>query len=131
MSYNTAHTTTNANSRLRLLNKLKSGEFPLMTFMAISSVRMAQIVSLTGVDASIYEITSHPLFSVLINMDGNLRVLSSTASTETSATIRCTTRWLPSRLSGSARSSESGALHQTSSNELWIPARSKFLPLRD
>ncbi|KAG7531025.1 hypothetical protein FFLO_04636 [Filobasidium floriforme] len=55
MSYNTAHTTTNANSRLRLLNKLKSGEFPLMTFMAISSVRMAQIVSLTGVDGIIVD----------------------------------------------------------------------------
>jgi len=48
----TAHTTTVANPRLRLLNKLKSGEYPLMTFMAISSVRMAQIVSLTGVDVS-------------------------------------------------------------------------------
>lgn len=55
MSYPTAHTTQIQNSRLRVLNKLKSGEFPLMTFMALPSVRMAQIVSLTGVDGIIID----------------------------------------------------------------------------
>ncbi|WRT70489.1 uncharacterized protein IL334_007487 [Kwoniella shivajii] len=51
----TAHTTTVSNPRLRLLNKLKSGEKPLLTFMAISSVRMAQIVALTGLDGIIVD----------------------------------------------------------------------------
>lgn len=55
MSYPTARTTKIENPRLRLLNKIKSGEFPLMTFMAIPSVRMAQIVSLTGVDGIIID----------------------------------------------------------------------------
>ncbi|KAJ5743906.1 Pyruvate/Phosphoenolpyruvate kinase [Penicillium manginii] len=55
MSYPTAHTTQIQNSRLRVLNKLRSGEFPLMTFMALPSVRMAQIVSLTGVDGIIID----------------------------------------------------------------------------
>ncbi len=48
----TAHTTKVQNPRLRLLNKLREGAFPLMTFMAIPSVRMAQIVALTGLDVS-------------------------------------------------------------------------------
>ncbi|GIJ90074.1 hypothetical protein Asppvi_009023 [Aspergillus pseudoviridinutans] len=55
MTYLTAHTTTIANPRLRLLNKLKAGEYPLMTFMAIPSVRMAQIIALTGVDGIIID----------------------------------------------------------------------------
>ncbi|KAJ5537451.1 hypothetical protein N7513_010637 [Penicillium frequentans] len=55
MSYPTPLTTKVSNPRLRLLNKLKGGEFPLMTFMAIPSVRMAQIVALTGVDGIIID----------------------------------------------------------------------------
>lgn len=55
IEYATAHTTTISNSRLRILNKLKNGEFPLMTFMAIPSVRQAQIVALTGLDGVIID----------------------------------------------------------------------------
>lgn len=55
MTYPTAHTTQVENPRLRLLNKIRNGEFPLMTFMAIPSVRMAQIVALTGVDGIIID----------------------------------------------------------------------------
>ncbi|KAB8073502.1 Phosphoenolpyruvate/pyruvate domain-containing protein [Aspergillus leporis] len=54
-TYPTAHTTEIQNSRLRLLNKIRAGEFPLLTFMAIPSVRMAQIVALTGVDGIIID----------------------------------------------------------------------------
>lgn len=53
--YPTPLTTQIENPRLRLLNKLKTGEFPLLTFMAIPSVRMAQIVALTGLDAIIID----------------------------------------------------------------------------
>lgn len=53
--YPTALNTEVANPRLRLLNKLRNGEYPLMTFMAIASVRMAQIVSLTGLDGVIID----------------------------------------------------------------------------
>jgi 4-hydroxy-2-oxoheptanedioate aldolase len=55
MSYPTPQTTTIENPRLRLLNKLKAGQFPLLTFMAIPSVRMAQIVSLTGLDGIVVD----------------------------------------------------------------------------
>ncbi|RYO65238.1 hypothetical protein AA0113_g5440 [Alternaria arborescens] len=55
MSYPTAQTTTIQNPRLRLLNKIRSGEFPLMTFVAIPSVRQAQIVALTGLDGIIID----------------------------------------------------------------------------
>ncbi|CAH0034039.1 unnamed protein product [Clonostachys rhizophaga] len=55
MSYPTAHNTQVQNPRLRLLNKLRSGEYPLMTFMAIPSVRQAQIVALTGLDGIIID----------------------------------------------------------------------------
>ncbi|KAJ5512348.1 hypothetical protein N7463_001900 [Penicillium fimorum] len=55
MAYTTALTTSIDNSRLRLLNKIKAGEFPLMTFMAIPSIRQAQIVALTGVDGIIID----------------------------------------------------------------------------
>ncbi|KAH8655295.1 Pyruvate/Phosphoenolpyruvate kinase-like domain-containing protein [Xylariales sp. PMI_506] len=55
MSYPTALTTQVQNDRLRLLNKLKAGEYPLLTFVAIPSVRQAQIVSLTGVDGIIID----------------------------------------------------------------------------
>ena len=55
MSYPTAHTTTIKNSRLQVLNKIKENDFPLMTFMALPSVRMAQIVALTGVDGIVID----------------------------------------------------------------------------
>jgi 4-hydroxy-2-oxoheptanedioate aldolase len=55
MAYPTAHTTKVENPRLRLLNQIKDRQFPLMTFMAIPSVRMAQIVALTGVDGIIID----------------------------------------------------------------------------
>jgi 4-hydroxy-2-oxoheptanedioate aldolase len=52
-SYPTAHTTSISNPRLSVLNKLKAGDYPLLTFMAIPSVRHAQIVALTGLDVSL------------------------------------------------------------------------------
>lgn len=55
MSYPTALTTKVQNPRLRLLNKIRAGEFPLMTFVAIPSVRQAQIVALTGLDGIIID----------------------------------------------------------------------------
>lgn len=54
-SYPTPLTTTVQNPRLRLLNKLRNGEYPLMTFVAIPSVRQAQIVALTGLDGIIID----------------------------------------------------------------------------
>ena len=54
-NYATPLTTQIENPRLRLLNKLKTNEFPLLTFMAIPSVRMAQIVALTGLDGIIID----------------------------------------------------------------------------
>ncbi|PWN52097.1 Phosphoenolpyruvate/pyruvate domain-containing protein [Violaceomyces palustris] len=54
-SFPDAHTTQIQNGRLRMLNRLREGEFPLMTFMAIPSVRMAQIVALTGLDGVIVD----------------------------------------------------------------------------
>ncbi|KAF2130242.1 Phosphoenolpyruvate/pyruvate domain-containing protein [Dothidotthia symphoricarpi CBS 119687] len=51
----TAHTTEVENPRLRLLNKIKAGEYPLMTFVAIPSIRQAQIVALTGLDGIIID----------------------------------------------------------------------------
>ena len=54
-TYPTALTTKIENPRLRLFNKIKNGEFPLMTFVALPSVRMAQIVALTGVDGIIID----------------------------------------------------------------------------
>ncbi|KAJ9656835.1 hypothetical protein H2198_004723 [Neophaeococcomyces mojaviensis] len=54
-SYVTALTTNIENPRLRLLNELKKGSYPLMTFMALPSVRMAQIVALTGLDGIIID----------------------------------------------------------------------------
>ncbi|KUI74446.1 4-hydroxy-2-oxo-heptane-1,7-dioate aldolase [Cytospora mali] len=53
--YPTAHTTKIDNPRLRLLNKIKTGAYPLMTFVAIPSVRQAQIVALTGLDGIILD----------------------------------------------------------------------------
>lgn len=54
-TYATAHTTTVNNPKLKVLNGLKAGSFPLMTFMAIPSVRQAQIVALTGVEGIIID----------------------------------------------------------------------------
>ncbi|GFZ45474.1 hypothetical protein JCM24511_03200 [Saitozyma sp. JCM 24511] len=55
MTYPTALTTTNSNPRLRLLQGLKAGKKPVMTFMGLPSVRTAQIVALTGVDSIILD----------------------------------------------------------------------------
>ena len=55
MSHPTPLTTTIHNPRLRLLNKLRRNEYPLMTFMALPSVRIAQILSLTGLDGIIID----------------------------------------------------------------------------
>jgi 4-hydroxy-2-oxoheptanedioate aldolase len=65
----TAHTTKVENPRLRMLNALKKGEKPLMTFMAIPSVRMAQVVALTGLEV------------------GNLRTLSFATCADVQAII--------------------------------------------
>jgi len=54
-SFPTAHTTKVQNPRLRLLNKLRNDEKPLMTFMGIPSTRMGQIVASTGLDAIIID----------------------------------------------------------------------------
>lgn len=54
-NYPTALTTKVENPRLRLLNKIRDGQYPLMTFMALPSVRIAQIVALTGVDGIIID----------------------------------------------------------------------------
>ncbi|KAL3438416.1 Pyruvate/Phosphoenolpyruvate kinase-like domain-containing protein [Aspergillus tetrazonus] len=55
MSYSTPLTTTIRNPRLRLLNKLRQNGYPLITFMALPSVRIAQILSLTGLDGIIID----------------------------------------------------------------------------
>ncbi|EXJ85323.1 2,4-dihydroxyhept-2-ene-1,7-dioic acid aldolase [Capronia coronata CBS 617.96] len=55
VTYPTPHTTDVQNPRLRILNKLRNGQYPVMTFMALPSVRMAQIVALTGVDGIIID----------------------------------------------------------------------------
>ncbi|KAL1306431.1 hypothetical protein AAFC00_005131 [Neodothiora populina] len=54
-SSHTAHTTPIQNPRLRLLNALRNNELALMTFVAIPSVRHAQIVALTGLDGVIID----------------------------------------------------------------------------
>ncbi|KAL7421069.1 hypothetical protein Q5752_003953 [Cryptotrichosporon argae] len=55
MSYPTALTTQVSNPRLRLLNGLKAGSKPVMTFMGLSSARTAQVVALSGVDSIILD----------------------------------------------------------------------------
>lgn len=55
MSWPTPQNTAVENPRLRLLNKLRAGEYPVLTFMALPSVRMAQIVALTGIDGIIID----------------------------------------------------------------------------
>lgn len=68
MTYPTPLTTTVSNPRLRLLNKLKAGEFPLMTFMAIPSIRMAQIVALTYVPSELARAMDNANFSLEVSM---------------------------------------------------------------
>ncbi|KAJ5317955.1 hypothetical protein N7508_002463 [Penicillium antarcticum] len=48
MSYPTVLITTIESLRLRLFNKIKAGEFSLVAFIAIPSIRQAQIVARTG-----------------------------------------------------------------------------------
>ncbi|WVQ82098.1 hypothetical protein IAT38_004226 [Cryptococcus sp. DSM 104549] len=55
MSCPTAFDTTINNPRLRLLNGLKKGEKPVMTFVGLPSVRTAQLVALSGVDGIILD----------------------------------------------------------------------------
>ncbi|ODN97163.1 hypothetical protein I350_08143 [Cryptococcus amylolentus CBS 6273] len=55
ITYPTAHTTTVQNPRLRLLNNLRNKVPALMTFIAIPSVRHAQIIALTGLDGVIID----------------------------------------------------------------------------
>lgn len=43
-------TTTVHNPQLRFLNALRNNEKPIMTFLGLPSLRMAQIVASTGVD---------------------------------------------------------------------------------
>lgn len=54
-TYPTALTTKVENSRLRLLNGMRAGQYPLMTFLAIPSVRQAQVVALSGFDGVIID----------------------------------------------------------------------------
>ncbi|KAK8180117.1 Pyruvate/Phosphoenolpyruvate kinase-like domain-containing protein [Phyllosticta capitalensis] len=51
----TALTTKVENPRLRLLNGLQAGSYPLLTFLAIPSVRQAQVVALSGFDGIIID----------------------------------------------------------------------------
>lgn len=56
MSYPSVMTTLIQNRRLRLLNALRAGSKPIMTFLGLPSFRTAQVVAQTGVDVSIYSI---------------------------------------------------------------------------
>lgn len=53
MSYPSVMTTLIQNPRLRLLNALRAGSKPIMTFLGLPSFRTAQVVAQTGVDVSI------------------------------------------------------------------------------
>ena len=44
------------NPRLHLLNALRAGSKPIMTFLGLPSFRTAQVVAQTGVDVSIYSL---------------------------------------------------------------------------
>ncbi|OCF31061.1 2,4-dihydroxyhept-2-ene-1,7-dioic acid aldolase [Kwoniella heveanensis BCC8398] len=55
MSWPSALTTTVQNPRLKLMNQLRTGQTALMTFIGLPSVRLAQIVSSTGLDAVIVD----------------------------------------------------------------------------
>ncbi|ODO02040.1 2,4-dihydroxyhept-2-ene-1,7-dioic acid aldolase [Cryptococcus wingfieldii CBS 7118] len=55
ITYPTAHTITVQNPRLQLLNNLRNKVPALMTFIAIPSVRHAQIMALTGLDGVIID----------------------------------------------------------------------------
>lgn len=52
MSYRSPLTTKVCNSQLRLLNALRAGSNPIMTFMGLPSFRTAQMVAQTGLDVS-------------------------------------------------------------------------------
>ena len=60
-SYLTARTTSIQNPRLRLLNRLRANEVPILTFIDIPSVRQAQLVAKTGVDGVVID-AEHGLF---------------------------------------------------------------------
>lgn len=53
MSYRLSTTSKVYNPRLRLLNALRAGTKPIMTFMGLPSFRTAQMVAQTGLDVSI------------------------------------------------------------------------------
>lgn len=50
MSFETPLTTKVVNPRLRLLNALRKGLKPVMTFLGLPSIRTAQVVAQTGLD---------------------------------------------------------------------------------
>ncbi|OBT41572.1 hypothetical protein VE00_09153 [Pseudogymnoascus sp. WSF 3629] len=55
MSFSSAITTSIQNPRLRLLNALRAGSKPIMTFLGLPSFRTAQIVAQTGIDGIIID----------------------------------------------------------------------------
>ncbi|KOS39445.1 hypothetical protein ACN38_g9718 [Penicillium nordicum] len=55
MSYPSVMTTLIQNPRLRLLNALRAGSKPIMTFLGLPSFRTAQVVAQTGVDGIIID----------------------------------------------------------------------------
>lgn len=65
----TAHTTPVQNPRLRLLNTLRKHELALMTFIAIPSVRHAQIVAMTGLDVRNLDVHNSTTFLTAAGRD--------------------------------------------------------------
>lgn len=61
MWHSSPMTTSIQNSRLRLLNALRAGSKPILTFLGLPSFRTAQIVAQTGIDVS----RSHPLLLII------------------------------------------------------------------
>ncbi|KAJ6150066.1 hypothetical protein N7471_001265 [Penicillium samsonianum] len=55
MSYPSAMTTLIQNPQLRVLNALRAGSKPIMTFLGLPSFRTAQVVAQTGVDGIIID----------------------------------------------------------------------------